>query len=337
MKMEQDTELLQGARNAVRVCMKVEPADKVFILTDQETLTIAQALENEVKAVGAEAMCVCLEEFGTRPMTQFPDEMAQKITSFLPTVTFYAASVKENELAMRNGLIGLVMGKFGVRHAHMPGVTAQMMRDGMLVDYNSVNQLTLRVFEAVRQAKSIHVTSPDGTDLTVRFDEKYHWMPLGGLYPHPRSVGNLPEGEVCTSPAFVEGRFVAYVLGDYFSGKYGVLAQPLTIEIVDSHFTKALGGRKDVADELTAYLDTAENGRRVGEFAIGTNTGVTALCGSMLQDEKIPGVHIAFGDPLGQHSGADWSSTIHVDVVNPHVTIEVDGKLLMKDGQFVGI
>jgi leucyl aminopeptidase (aminopeptidase T) len=43
---------------------------------------------------------------------------------------------------------------------------------------------------------------------------------------------------------------------------------------------------------------------RVGEFAIGTNIGVHDVIGNILQDEKIPGIHIAFGNPYGAHTGA---------------------------------
>ena len=33
------------------------------------------------------------------------------------------------------------------------------------------------------------------------------------------------------------------------------------------------------------------------------------MIGVLLQDEKIPGVHLAFGDPYGSQTGADWKST----------------------------
>ena len=48
-----DAEILQGARNAIRVCMKVKPSERVFILTDNETAALGQALEIEAKAAGA--------------------------------------------------------------------------------------------------------------------------------------------------------------------------------------------------------------------------------------------------------------------------------------------
>jgi leucyl aminopeptidase (aminopeptidase T) len=88
-------------------------------------------------------------------------------------------------------------------------------------------------------------------------------------------------------------------------------------------------------DELAAYIfETDENSSRVGEFAIGTNTGLTKLIYNLLQDEKFPSVHIAFGSPGPSKTGADWDSIAHVDggVLAP--TITVDGEMLMDKGQF---
>jgi len=331
--MELDPELLEGARNAVRVCMDVGLSDRVFIVTDDETLEVGKALEIEARAVQAEVECVRLEEFGQRPMTQVPDQLARRFTAFSPSVTFFAASAKEGELSMRGGVFTLHReGK--TRHAHMPTITVQVMREGMRADYHQVHQLTMRVYELVCDAKTIHVTAPEGTDFSAHFDEKLKWVPLGGLYPQAGEWGNLPEGEVFTCPATVEGIVVAREIGDYFAVKYGILSQPMTIEIADGCVTRVRSKQKEIEAEFIAYLDAAENGRRVGEFAIGTNIGISALCGVFLQDEKIPGVHIAFGYPYGYLTGADWSSENHVDVIPPQSTIEVDGKLLMQDGRF---
>jgi aminopeptidase len=335
--MDKDSELFEGARNAVRVCMNVKASDRVFILTDDETVTVGKALEHEAKAVQAEVECVRLEEFGRRPMTHLPEELGRQMVSFAPSVTFLATTIKGGELPMRNGFVGVALGEVGTRHAHMIGVTPQIMREGMRADYKKVYNLTMQVYEKIRQAKAVHVTSPEGTDLIARFDEKLKWVPLGGLYHKAPVFGNLPEGEVFTSPAFIEGVIAGRVLGDHFSTKYGVLTHPVMIEIENSFAQKIQCEQKDVEAELTGYLDSSKNGRRVGEFAVGTNIGVTALCGVMLQDEKIPGIHIAFGSPLGHFTGADWESDTHVDVVPTGCTIEVDGELMMQDGRFTSL
>jgi leucyl aminopeptidase (aminopeptidase T) len=60
---------------------------------------------------------------------------------------------------------------------------------------------------------------------------------------------------------------------------------------------------KELLEEFRAYTSTDENSNRVGEFAVGTNTACTDIIGNILQDEKIPGIHIAFGHPYAEHTG----------------------------------
>jgi len=48
----------------------------------------------------------------------------------------------------------------------------------------------------------------------------------------------------------------------------------------------------------------------------------------------MPGLHVAFGNPYPEFTGADWSAKIHVDVIPSECTIEVDGLIIMRDGQF---
>ena len=86
---------------------------------------------------------------------------------------------------------------------------------------------------------------------------------------------------------------------------------------------------------MTKYIfEIDQNSNRVGEFAIGTNTGLTKLIYNLLQDEKFPGVHLAFGSPLPGKTGADWDSKAHVDGVIISPTIKVDDEMLMDKGRF---
>ena len=59
------------------------------------------------------------------------------------------------------------------------------------------------------------------------------------------------------------------------------------------------------------------------------------MIGHILQDEKFPGIHVAFGDPYGAHTGADWTSTTHIDVVATRFDIWVDDRQIMADGKFL--
>ncbi len=73
----------------------------------------------------------------------------------------------------------------------------------------------------------------------------------------------------------------------------------------------------------------------MGEFAIGTNIGVHDVIGNILQDEKIPGVHVAFGDPYGSYTGAKWTCSTHIDVVGRKFDIWADDRIIMRNGGFV--
>ncbi len=65
------------------------------------------------------------------------------------------------------------------------------------------------------------------------------------------------------------------------------------------------------------------------------NAVLRGVMGNILQDEKIPGVHIAFGDPLGAYTGPTWTSTTHIDVVGTRFDVWVDDGQLMRQGEFL--
>lgn len=329
-----DPTLLPGARVAVRTCLDVTATDRVFVLSDDATLPIGEALAHEAAATGAEVVLRRLEEFAARPILDLPPELVAAYRRFAPTASFYAAGAQEGEIGFRLKLGRSIREGMRPRHGHMPGITPLLMREGMVTDYDQVFRVTMRVYEIACQARTMHITSPKGTDLQVAFSPNLHWIPCHGRYHQPGDWGNLPEGETYTSPAGVEGVLVVDVLGDYFSEKYGLLARPVTFRIAEGLVTNVQCDDQSLAAEVWAYLSSAENGRRAGEFAIGTNAGLTRLVGNLLQDEKYPGMHIAFGNPYPDRTGANWSSTIHVDVIPTTCTIEVDGHRLMTDGVF---
>ena len=87
--------------------------------------------------------------------------------------------------------------------------------------------------------------------------------------------------------------------------------------------------------ELIEYLETDQNSNRLGEFAVGTNIYLAQLVGNLLQDEKFPSVHVAFGDPYPDETGADWQSRTHIDAIMKNATLRVDGTTLVKNGRFL--
>ena len=126
------------------------------------------------------------------------------------------------------------------------------------------------------------------------------------------------------------------VVGDYLCAKYGELSrEPITITIANNRMTEARSENTELERDFWSYCHTDENSDRVGEFAIGTNIQLTRVIGQILQDEKIPGVHIAFGHPYAEHTGADWLSSTHIDVVGTRFDIWIDDQKIMEDGRFL--
>lgn len=327
-------ELLPGARNAVRTCMALGGGDRVTVITDHDTESIGLALLEESRLAGAEAEMIFLEDFGPRPFTSLPENLAEALRALEPTVTFFAARGLKGEISFRIPMRHLLIDELNVRHGHMIDIDERLMVQGMRADYRVVAEVVQRVTNQVRPARQIWVTNPRGTDFRATFSPELRWKPCTGIYHQQGEWGNLPEGETYTSPVDAEGILVAEVLGDYFSRKYGVLDRPVTFTVERGRVVGVSCEHRELEDELRQYLATGQNSDRVGEFALGANLWVKELTGNLLQDEKIPGVHVAFGDPYPEETGANWSARTHVDVIPTECTIRVDDRLLMRHGRF---
>jgi len=229
-----------------------------------------------------------------------------------------------------------VVNRKKIRHAHMVNINRQIMLEGMRADFQKVDRLSAKVIALVRKASKVHATTAAGTDLTADLNPNYKWLKTSGIIT-PEKWGNLPGGEIFTAPMNTNGTFVVDgVVGDYLCERFGDLeSNPLTIEVENNRIRSLQSENKDLRDEFRAYTSSDENSNRVGEFAIGTNTACTHVIGHILQDEKIPGVHIAFGHPYAEHTGANWASKTHIDCVGRDFDIWFDGQQVMRDGKFL--
>ena len=332
-RMPFDPELTPGARNAVRVCLRVQPSEKITVITDEVSLEIAAAIVHELEEVGCRYQTWVLEDVATRPLTDFPPVIAEDLES--SQVSIFAVQAQSNELKSRMQMTDVV-NRQKIRHAHMVNINKQIMLEGMRADFLKVDRLSVKVLETLRPAKQVRAKTPSGTDLVADLNPNYRWVKTSGIISTAK-WGNLPGGEVFTTPGEVNGTFVIDgVVGDYLCGKFGDLkSNPLTIQVKGNRLVEAHSANKELKDDFWAYTHTDENSNRVGEFAIGTNIELKDVIGQILQDEKYPGVHIAFGNPYGAHTGAEWYSATHIDVVGRNFDIWVDSEQIMRGGKFL--
>jgi aminopeptidase len=328
-----DSELTPGARNAVRVCLNVQPHERVTMVTDRACEEIAASLVHEIDAIGAACRAFVLEDEAPRPLTDLPAAIAADMET--SQVSIFAVQVQPDELTSRMQLTSIV-NRRRMRHAHMVNITPQIMREGMRADYLKVDRLSQKVIEMVRVAREVRATTPAGSNFTATLNPEYRWLKTSGLIS-PDKWGNLPGGEIFTTPGEVNGTVVVDgVVGDFLCARFGMLTDsPLTLEIEKNRLVAASSANKELEEAFWKYTHTDENSDRVGEFAIGTNIELTRLIGNILQDEKFPGIHIAFGNPYGAHTGARWHSSTHIDVVGTEFDVWVDDTPLMARGAFL--
>jgi aminopeptidase len=328
-----DPELTPGARNAVNVCLRIQPSEKVTVITDEATREIAASLVRELEAVGAPYRAWILEELAPRPLTDLPREIMDDLET--SQVSIFAVQAQANELRSRMQMTDVV-NRQKIRHAHMVNINHQIMLEGMRADFLKVDRISSKVVEIVRRAKQVRAKTAAGTDLIADLSPDYRWLKTSGIIS-PDKWGNLPGGEVFTTPGEVNGTFVIDgVVGDWLCAKFGSLREnPLTIQVKGNRLTEAHSENHELEDDFWTYTHTDENSDRVGEFAIGTNVELKDVIGQILQDEKYPGVHIAFGNPYGAHTGAQWYSSTHIDVVGRNFDIWVDDAQIMRNGQFL--
>ena len=328
-----DPELTPGARNAVNVCLRIQPSEKVTVITDEATKDIAASLVRELESLGAPYRAWVLEDLAPRPLVTLPQEIIDDLET--SQVSIFAVQAQANELRTRMQMTDVV-NRRKIRHAHMININRQIMLEGMRADFLKVDRISTKVVDMVRQAKQIRARTAAGTDLTADLNPNYRWLKTSGIIS-PDKWGNLPGGEVFTAPGEVNGTFVIDgVVGDWLCAKFGDLKDnPLTIRVKSNRLIEAQSNNKQLEEDFWHYTHTDENSDRVGEFAIGTNVELKDVIGQILQDEKYPGVHIAFGNPYGEHTGAQWFSSTHIDVVGRGFDIWVDSEQIMRAGQFL--
>jgi len=328
-----DPELTPGARNAVESCLRIQPHEKVTLITDRACQEIGASLARELERLGTQYNAFILEDLAPRPLKDMPQAVLDDMET--SDVSIFAVKVQANELRTRMQMTDVV-NRRKMRHAHMVNIEPRIMLDGMRADFDEVDRISTHVWRMAGAAKQIRATTPAGTHIVGQFSPRLKWIKTSGIISQHK-WGNLPGGETFTTPERVDGTFVIDgVVGDYLCEKYGDLREtPLLIQIENSRLLEAHSANRELEHEFWRYCHTDENSDRVGEFAIGTNIALRGVIGNILQDEKLPGIHIAFGNPYGAHTGADWYSSTHIDVVGRQFDIWIDGRQIMRSGVFL--
>jgi aminopeptidase len=182
-----------------------------------------------------------------------------------------------------------------------------------------------KIVDWLKGKKKIHIIGPE-TDL--------HLSIAGRIFENYDGHQNMPDGEILTGP--VENSVKGHVCFSYRTIYLGHEVTGVKLWFEDGKVVKATADKNE--DFLLKTIATDEGSRRVGEFAIGTNEGITRFTGQVLFDEKISGsFHIALGAGYPE-TGSQNKSAIHWDLVcdlRNGGEIRVDNELMYENGKFV--
>jgi len=311
--------IMKGAKTAVETCMNTKPEETILVVTDTGKLKIAEAFAYAATVVGAKTVITLMEKMsrsGQEPPKPVAEAMKAADVVLIPT----SRSLSHTD-ARRNAT------KQGARIASMPGITEDMMSiGGLTADYHKIAQLTNRVADIIEKGKTVEVSTPSGTNLTMTIEGRTPQRDTG-LYHNRGEWGNLPAGEVCLAP--VEGTTQGTLVIDSMGA---IVKQPVQIR-VEGGWARDFKGQD--AARLTELLKSVdENAFNIGELGIGTNPKAR-VTGAVLEDEKVLGtVHIALGDNTS-YVGGHTKSGIHLDGILFQPTVKVNEQLMMRDGKLL--
>jgi aminopeptidase len=182
-----------------------------------------------------------------------------------------------------------------------------------------------KIVDWLKGKERVHVIGPE-TDLRLNV--------AGRTFINCNGTENMPDGEVFTGP--VEDSLEGHVCFSYPAIYGGREVSGARLWFEGGRVVKATADKNE--EFLLKTLDTDEGSRRIGEFAIGTNKGITRFTRQILFDEKINGsFHMALGAGYPE-TGSQNQSAIHWDLIcdlRQGGEIRVDDELLYKDGEFV--
>jgi leucyl aminopeptidase (aminopeptidase T) len=187
-----------------------------------------------------------------------------------------------------------------------------MIEGAMSVDFPKLRRRTEAVRNIIDAGKQVHVTDPNGTDVTFSIDGCSAFS-LDGYFHENYGFATLPPGESPTHPK--EGTANGIIVIDVSMDSIGSLTEPIELELIDGFVENVSGG--DEAAQLRQIFERSDaNARNLAEFAVGTNSEARFI-GNLAEDKKREGtIHFAVGD--NESLGGSIASEIHFDGVLEH-------------------
>ncbi len=178
----------------------------------------------------------------------------------------------------------------------------------------------------LEKVDEIHIMGKD-TDLTLSVKGR-KWINCYG-----NQSMNLPDGEIYTGP--IEDSINGHIRFNFPGIYQGKEIEDIFLEFKNG---KVINASAYKGEDFLKEILKIEGADGVGEFAMGTNYGITRFTKNMLFDEKIGGtLHVALGNGY-KPTGSKAESGIHWDILkdmrSKESVIYTDGNLIFEAGKW---
>jgi len=317
-----ESQMGRGALKILQVCASVKPGEEVLIVGDYETERIARVLAASTRQIGAEPVLTYLvprERDGQEPPKAVAAAM-KKAEVFIAPVSrsiTHTSAVKE---ACQAGARGLLLTQF---------IPEMLVRGGIEEDFAAMALVCKSVAQRFAEGRNVRVTSTLGTDLT--FSIKGRRGNAMTCLVGPGEFSPVPDIEANVAP--VEGTAKGHLVVDA-SVPYigiGLLHQPIEVTVEEGMIRSITGGQqaRHLSEKLHSFGDPLVF--NIAELGVGLNRR-SRMIGVMLEDEGVSGTaHFGIGTNITL--GGTTKASCHYDLIFRRPTIEIDGTLLVRDGQ----
>jgi aminopeptidase len=210
------------------------------------------------------------------------------------------------------------------------GMTLPELEDFMygaiLRDWDAEEEAMKPVLERFDRAEEVRIVG-EGTDLRLGIAGRKGQIDIGTV--------NMPGGEVFYAP--LEDATEGVISYSEFPAVYnGTDCAGVRLRFEAGQIVEASAETNEAF--LLSTLDTDEGARRLGEFGIGCNEGITRFMKNVLFDEKMAGtIHLAVGQSY-EFQGGKNPSAVHWDMVKDlreGGRLECDGEVVQENGRWL--
>jgi aminopeptidase len=324
--------MLREASIVVINGFRVQSGDVVTVLADGERMLEAQALAGSAASVGADVALLDVTQHVVKgllnpgipePPRNISNAVINSDVVIIKTNIDYAHRFAHTN-TVRKAVDNMAKIASVEEGLGTWGLTSQ--------DIETVHQRTVKLVEAFKGADKIHVTTKKGSDFMLSIKGRPPLL-VTPIREKGVMMGPMPLwGEVAY--AAIEDSANGTIVCDgvmNFVAPFGVKT-PIILRVKNGRVTEISGGEE--AEKLEKVLEEAdENANVIAEFSIGS--GHLEKFGTLSEKGKYGTIHIALGDNHHAYPGGKNVSKYHIDATIRYPTVEVDGRLLIRDGEWI--